>query len=342
MTQGVIRAASGGASRMIPDAACHAEGFVVSQIDTTIGEAKRQRQSAASQLRRWLYRDAAWAHLLLFPTYIGLFGLVLGPIVAGFVISFFRWDIITPPEFIGLGNYQGLIRDDFFWKALRNTLYYVVGSIPPAIALALLLALALNQPLRGRAIFRTVYFIPVVSSTVAIAVLWGWMYNTQIGLFNYLLSFLGLPRIPWISSETWAMPAVIIMSVWKGLGYNMILFLAGLQGIPEDYYEAAKIDGASAFRRFRDITLPLLSPTTFLVAILAIISSFQVFEQTYILTGGGPSSSTLTVVLMIFLRGFQDFRMGYASALAYILFAIVFMVTLLQWRLQRRWVHYDL
>jgi multiple sugar transport system permease protein len=266
----------------------------------------------------------------------------LGPVIAGFVLSFFRWDIITSPVFIGSGNYQELASDDLFWKALRNTVYYVVGSIPPAIALALLLALALNQPLRGRAIFRTAFFLPVVSSTVAVAVLWGWMFNTQIGLFNHLLSFVGIPRVPWITSETWAMPAVIIMSVWKGLGYNMILFLAGLQGVPEEYYEAAKIDGAGSLRRFWDITLPLLSPTTFLIVILSVISSFQVFEQTYILTGGGPSNSTLTLVLMIFYRGFQDFRMGYASAIAYVLFTIVFMVTLIQWRFQKRWVHYDL
>ena len=182
----------------------------------------------------------------------------------------------------------------------------------------------------------------MVSSTVAIAVLWGLLYNTQVGFLNYVLVRLGFDRVPWITSETWAMPSVIIMSVWKGLGYNMILFLAGLQSIPEEYYEAASIDGAGAWRRFRDITLPLLSPTTFLVVVLSIITSFQVFEQTYFLTGGGPSWSTLTLVLMIFFRGFQDFRMGYASAIAYVLFAIVFVITLIQWRLQRRWVHYEL
>lgn len=308
---------------------------------TTVEPRTWQQQGLTRRLRRWWYGDAVWAHLLLLPTYVGLFGLVLGPVIAGFAISFFRWDIITPPNFIGLGNYRELVHDELFWKTLRNTIFYVVGSIPPTIVLSLLLALALNQPLRGRVIFRTVYFIPVVSSTVAIAVLWGWLYNTQIGLLNYFLSFLGIDKIPWITSETWSMPSVIIMSVWKGLGYYMILFLAGLQAIPEDYYEAAKIDGAGSLRRFRDITLPLLSPTTFLVLILAIISSFQVFEQTYILTAGGPSWSTLTLVLMIFLRGFQDFRMGYASAIAYILFLIVLLVTFIQWRLQRRWVHYD-
>jgi multiple sugar transport system permease protein len=265
---------------------------------------------------------------------------VLGPVLGGFAISFFRWDIITPPEFIGTGNYQTLVGDPLFWQALRNTLFYVIGAIPPAIVISLVLALALNQPLRGRTIFRTAYFLPVVSSTVAVAVLWGWMFNTQIGLLNYLLGLVGIPKVPWITSEVWAMPSVIIMSVWKSLGYNLILFLAGLQAIPNDYYEAAKIDGASAFRRFWDITLPLLSPTTFLIVVLSIIASFQVFEQTYILTGGGPANSTLTLVLMIFYRGFQDFRMGYASAIAYVLFLMVFLVTLVQWRLQKRWVHY--
>lgn len=295
-----------------------------------------------SRLRRWRHSDAPWAHLLLLPTYVGLFGLVLGPVIAGFVLSFFRWNIISDPVFIGWGNYRELSQDDQFWQALRNTVYYVVGTIPPAVAISLALALALNQPLRGRALFRTTYFLPVVSSTVAVAVLWGWMYNTQIGLFNYLLGLVGIPKVPWITSETWAMPAVIIMSVWKSLGYNMILFLAGLQSIPQDYYEAAEIDGAGSFRRFWDITLPLLSPTTFLVVILSVIASFQVFEQTYILTGGGPANSTLTLVLMIFYSGFQDFRMGYASAIAYVLFSLVFIVTMIQWRFQKRWVHYGL
>jgi multiple sugar transport system permease protein len=283
-----------------------------------------------------------WAHLLLIPTYIGLFGLVLGPVLAGFYISFHRWDVVTPAKYVGLDNYRTLAHDELFWKSLRNTVYYVVGSIPPGVVLALLLAVALNQPLRGRVFFRTLYFIPVVSSTVAIAVLWGWIYNTQVGLLNYLISLVGFGKVPWISSETWAMPSVIILSVWKGLGYNMILFLAGLQSIPQEYYEAASIDGASAWRRFRDVTLPLLSPTTFLVIILSVIASFQVFEQTYILTAGGPSWSTLTLVLLIFFRAFQDFRMGYASAIAYVLFAITFAVTLVQWRLQRRWVHYEI
>ena len=315
----------------------------MSQVRPTAAAVATTRSGhAVSTWRRWWYRDAIWAHLLLLPTYIGLFGLVLGPVVAGFVISFFRWDIVTSAEFIGLDNYATLVDDDLFWKAMRNTAYYVVGSIPPGVALALLLALALNQPLRGRVLFRTAYFLPVVSSTVAIAVLWGWIYNTQIGLLNYFVTRLGLDRIPWITSETWAMPSVIIMSVWKGLGYNMILFLAGLQSIPEEYYEAASIDGASAWRRFRDITLPLLSPTTFLVVVLSIIGSFQVFEQTYILTSGGPSWSTLTLVLLIFQRGFLDFRMGYASAMAYVLFAVVFLITLIQWRMQRRWVHYEM
>lgn len=302
----------------------------------------RSGSRAAAIVRGWWHRDAAWAHLLLLPTYVGLFGLVLGPVVAGFVISFFEWDVVTPAEYIGLDNYATLVQDDLFWRSLRNTAYYVLGSIPPGVILALGLALALNQPLRGRVLFRTAYFLPVVSSTVAIAVLWGWLYNTQVGLLNYLLMLVGLPKVPWITSDTWAMPSVILMSVWKGLGYNMILFLAGLQAIPHEYLEAASIDGAGTWRRFRDITLPLLSPTTFLVVVLSVIGSFQVFEQTYILTGGGPSWSTLTLVLMIFFRGFQDFRMGYASAIAYILFAIVFVITLVQWRMQRRWVHYDL
>ncbi len=243
----------------------------------------------ARAIKRWWHSDAPWAHVLLFPTYIGLFGLVLGPVIAGFVISFFKWDIVTPAEYVGLRNYDELMHDELFWKTLRNTAAYVAGTIPLGVALALGLAIALNQPIRGRLTFRTVYFLPIVSSTVSIAVLWGWIYNTQVGILNYLLSLVGIDRVPWITSEEWAMPAVVIMSVWQSLGYNMILFLAGLQAIPQDYYEAASLDGASAWKRFWNITLPLLSPTTFLVVILSVISSFQVFEQTYILTGGGPA-----------------------------------------------------
>lgn len=293
-----------------------------------------------SRTERLLQSENLWGYLFLAPSLVGLFGFTLGPVAAAFVLSFFRWDVVTPPVFVGLGNYETLVRDPLFWKTLRNTLYYVVGVIPPAMVISFLLAVALNQRLVGRTVFRIVYFMPVVSSTVAIAILWAWLYNTEFGLINFVLRSVGLPKIPWLSSSDWAMPAIIVMSVWKTLGYDMVLFLAGLQGIPNEYYEAAKIDGANGLQTLWYVTVPLLTPTTFLVLVLSVVGSFQVFEQTYVMTAGGPAWSTLTIVLLIFFRAFQDFRMGSAAALAYVLFAIILVFTLAQIRLQRRWVHY--
>jgi multiple sugar transport system permease protein len=296
-----------------------------------------------ARLSRLTGRDAFWAHLFLLPTYVGLFGLVFGPVVAGFFISFTRWDIVSPPTYIGLRNYQLLFdpSGERFVQSLWNTVYYVVGVVPPSVVLPLLLAVAVNR-IRAQTLVRTVYFLPTVCAGVSIAILWAWLYNTQFGFLNWLLSWFGLPKVPWLSDTTWAMPAVIIMSVWRGLGYPMVLYLAGLQGIPEEYYEAAKIDGAGGWQVFRHVTIPLISPTSFFILVLSIIGSFQVFEQTYIMTQGGPSFSTMTIVLLLFNRGFYDFRMGLASAMAYVLFAIILVFTFVQFQLQRRWVHYEI
>jgi multiple sugar transport system permease protein len=297
-----------------------------------------------SPLRLWLQRliwgDGFWALVLLFPTFLGL-GIVLGSVVGGLVISFTRWDILTKPEWVGIGNYIQMIQDDeLFRKSLLNTFYFTIGVVPLGTVLSLLAAVIMNQKLRGQSFFRTVYFLPTVCSGIAIALLWAWLYNTQFGLINYMLKSVGLPKISWLGDRRWAMISVIIMTIWRGLGYNMILFLAGLQGIPQEYYEAAIIDGASRWQVFRRITLPLLSPTTFFVVVLSMIGSFQVFEATYIMTQGGPYYATYTMVLLIFNQGFQWFRMGYASALAYILFAIILVITLTQIKLEKRWVHY--
>ena len=296
-----------------------------------------------NRFERWRQGDDFWAHLFLLPTYLGMVGLVLGPVLAGFVISFFRWDVISPPVFIGIRNYTDLFDParERFLQALGNTIYYVVGAVPSSLVISLLLAMALNR-IRGQTLFRTIYFLPSVCAGVAIATLWAWLFNTQFGFINWVLSWFGLPKVPWLSDSNWAMPSIIIMSVWQGLGYPIVLFLAGLQGIPEEYYEAARIDGAGNWQLFRYVTLPLLSPTTFLILVLSIIGSFQVFEQTYIMTQGGPSFSTTTIVLMIVYRGFQDFKMGLAAAMAYILFAIVLLWTIIQFWLQRRWVHYGM
>ncbi len=292
-------------------------------------------------------REMRAAFLFLLPNVIGFLVFMIGPLLSSLGFSLLKWNLLTPPEFKGLGNYAALLQDAEFWRSLKATFYYLGGSVPLGIVLSLALALALNQPIRGIRFFRTVYFIPVVSSMVAVALMWRWMYNPNSGVLNFMLNqvfrALRLPLVApdWLQSPVWAMPAIIFMSVWKGMGYNMVLFLAGLQGIPRHLYEAAEIDGASSQRQFWRITLPLLTPTTFFVLIMSIIGSFQVFEQAYIMTQGGPVRSTVTTVYYIYENGFQWHKMGYASSVAWALFALILVVTLVQWRLQDRWVFYE-
>ncbi len=292
-------------------------------------------------------REMRAAFLFLLPNVIGFVVFMIGPLLSSLGFSLLKWNLLTPPEFKGLSNYIALFQDEQFWRSLKATFYYLGGSVPLGIVLSLALALALNQPIKGIRFFRTVYFIPVVSSMIAVALMWRWMYNPTSGILNFMLNRLfDALRLPitapdWLQSPVWAMPAIIFMSVWKGMGYNMVLFLAGLQGIPRHLYEAAEIDGASGQRQFWRITLPLLTPTTFFVLIMSIIGSFQVFEQAYIMTRGGPVRSTVTTVYYIYENGFQWHKMGYASTVAWALFAMILAVTLVQWRFQDRWVFYE-
>lgn len=285
-------------------------------------------------------REAAWAYLFLAPFFLGLLFFILGPVLAAFAISFSAWDLLSPPRWIGLGNYREMLGDRLFWIALKNTIYFTAVSVPVTLVLALGLAALMNRKLRGISLLRAIYFFPVTASIVAVSLLWAWMYTPDFGIINYLLSLVGLPKVNWLVDPKMAMPSVIIMSVWRGLGFNIVVFLAGLQSIPRDLYEAAELDGAGGWAQFWQITVPLLTPTLFFAAIMALISSFQVFEQTYIMTQGGPGNATLTLVYQIFLNGFTYLRMGYASALSFVLFAILFVITIIQVRLQTRWVHY--
>lgn len=285
-------------------------------------------------------RESAWAYLFLAPFFIGLIFFIIGPVVAAFAISFTAWDLLSPPRWIGLQNYQELANDRLFWIALKNTLYFTGVSVPVTLLLALGLAGLMNRKLPGIEALRAIYFFPVTASIVAVSLLWAWMYTPDFGVINYLLSYVGIPKINWLVDPRMAMPSVIIMSIWRGLGFNIVVFLAGLQSIPRDLYEAAALDGASGWQQFRQITVPLLTPTIFFATIMAIIASFQVFEQTYIMTQGGPGNATLTLVYQIFLNGFTYLRMGYASALSFILFAILFAITIVQVQFQRKWVHY--
>lgn len=292
--------------------------------------------------RRRRLNEIALAYLFLLPTLLGLLFFSLGPVVAGFLVSFTNWNILLPPQWVGLENYQALVDQELPRKVLWNTFYYTIFNVPLNMALALGVALLLNQRLRFVSLYRAIYFLPVVSSTVAASLIWAWLFSPNFGPINYFLDLIGIAGPPWLGSTRWAMPAVIIMSVWKGFGTNMLIFLAGLQGIPQEMMEAAMIDGAGRWQRFWRVTWPLLSPTTFFVLVISCIASFQVFEQVFIMTEGGPAYATTVLGLFIYLNAFRYNNMGYAAAAAYILFAIILVITLLQFRLQGRWTNYDL
>lgn len=300
-----------------------------------------QSRASSRRIPRHVLQENLWAYCFLLPALVGLIGLTIIPIIVSFLLSFTDWDALGTPNIVGLRNVITLLQDPIFWRALLNTIYFTLVSVPVGMLLSLLLAMALNRALPGMGTFRTIFLIPVISSTVATALLWGLMMDPYIGLLNYLLKLVGIPPQGWLGSTSQAMPSIILIAVWKSLGYNMILFLAGLQGIPEELYEAARIDGATRWREFRYVTLPMLTPTIFFVLVITLISSFQVFDQTYVLTKGGPQNATITLVYYVYQTGFQQLRMGYASALAYVLFFITLGVVLVQWKTQGRWVFYQ-
>jgi multiple sugar transport system permease protein len=264
------------------------------------------------------------------------------PVLAALLLSFSDFDIyaLGNPDhlrFIGLQNYVDLLHNPLFWKALGNTFYFVLVGGPLSVAVSLGAALLINSKLvRFKGIFRTAFFVPVVTTLVAVAVVWRYLYHPHYGLLNYGLSLLGLDPIDWLGDPNWAMPAIILLAIWKNFGYNMIIFIAGLQNIPEHLYEAARIDGANAWHQFWHITLPMLSPTFLFIGIITMIGYFQLFAEPYVMTQGGPSNSTVSVVLLMYEEGFRWWNMGYASAVAFILFAVIMSATLLQLTLRKR------
>jgi multiple sugar transport system permease protein len=288
-------------------------------------------------------RNTLTAVAFLLPNITGFMIFSALPVVASLFISFFDWPVLGDIKFIGFENYRRLLLDDpIFWKVFFNTVYYSVGYVSLNIIIAMSIALWLtsrNAIFRG--LFRAVFFIPVVTPLVAIAMIWRWLYNPDFGLINQFLSIFKVPSIQWLGTVEWAMPAIIIMSVWQGFGYNMVIFIAGIEGIPRTLIEASIIDGASAWRRFWGIRLPLLSPSLFFATVMTVITSFQVFDQTFIMTAGGPYNATSTMVLYLYYTGFQYYRLGQASAIAWILFATIFLITLVQMRYQKEWVHYE-
>jgi multiple sugar transport system permease protein len=264
------------------------------------------------------------------------------------IISFTKWDLLSGNiQFVGFDNYIQLAKDTYFWKYCGNTIY-MMASIPLGMAGSLILALALNQKLKGIVIFRTLYFLPTLCSGVAIYMLWRLIYNPEFGLLNAgIAKFgeiigLGLKGPNWLQDEAWAKPALIIMGVWQSVGgFNMILYLAALQGVPRDLYDAAEVDGANAWQKFWAVTWPQISPTTFFIAIMSIIGGFQAgFDPAYVMTGGGPNGSTTTIIYYLFNNAFKWYQMGYAAAIAWVLFTIIFLFTMLQWRYYGKTVHY--
>jgi len=265
------------------------------------------------------------------------------PVVASFLMSFTDFDIYSLADssnarFVGLENYKNLLSDPLFWKAMRNTLYFVFVGVPLSLIVSLGTALLLNSKLiRFMSLFRLAYFLPVVTTLVAVAVVWRYIYHPSFGLVNYLLSFMGIGAVDWLGNPKWAMLALILMAVWKNFGYNMIIFIAGLQNIPPELYESARIDGAGKWQELLHITLPMLLPTTIFVSIITIIGYFQLFAEPYVMTQGGPMNATLSIVLLMYQEGFRWWRMGYSAALAFVLFLILFIATLVQLRLQKHY-----
>lgn len=295
-----------------------------------------RRPGAFSGVRR---EETLAGYLFLLPNLIGFLLFSLLPIIATFGLTLTDWNLLGKWNFVGLDNFRKLATDDLFWQTARNTVVYTLGAVPIGVFIAFWLALLLNRKMRGVVFFRTVFFLPHVTLTVAIAIVWSWIYHPELGLINYLLGLIGIDGPRWLQSTTWAMPAIIVMSNWKGIGYAMLVFLAGLQAIPQDLHEAATIDGASWFQRLRHITVPLLTPTTFFILVTSFIGAMQAFDQFYVMTQGGPAYATTTLVMYIFQNGFQFFQMGYAAAIAVVLFAVIFAITALQWRFGKAWVH---
>lgn len=290
--------------------------------------------------RRSRRRGMGWGLLFASPYLLHLVALTAWPLLASLAFAFTSYDMVNPPQWVGVDNFVRLANDPMFWRTLANTAYFAVLFVPLQTGLALLLAIALNQKLKGMAFLRGAYFIPVISSWVVVAFVADAVFNSRFGIANQMLEWFGLPKQDWLQDPHLVIPVLVLVAVWKGVGYMAVLFLAGLQSIPEEQYEASTLDGANAGQRLRHITLPWISGTTFLVLILTIIQTLQSFDQVFVMTDGGPNGASELSVLYLYRQGFEYFQMGYASAIAWVLLALIMLLTLIQFRLQKKWVHY--
>ncbi|MFJ2298848.1 carbohydrate ABC transporter permease [Oerskovia paurometabola] len=306
-----------------------------------------QRQSTSSRSR---WRNRGWVLFFLLPSAVPLVVFTLAPMVNSLWVSLHDWNLVSPMKWVGLDNYADLLTSGDTWRVLGNTLFYILGYLPLVYVGGLGLAMLLNRALKGRTFFRAAYFLPVITSWVVVALVWQWLLNPSNGLVNQLVQPVldginglfgtDMTAPGWWTDPQWAMPSVILASAWKDLGFVMVILLAGLQAIPGDVLEAARVDGAGAWKRFWHITFPLLSPSTFFVLVISLINGFQVFDQVYVMTGGGPSGASQVVVGQIYDLTFRYGRAGDASALSWILFVLILIVTALQMRGQRRWVNH--
>lgn len=294
--------------------------------------ARTTRSHHGRDLQGWLF---------IGPLILGIVAFQVVPVIVSLYASVTDWDGMTTPQFVGAENYSGLAEDPFFWQTLRNTALFTFGAIPLTVVLALVLAILCNgKGSIGNAVFRTAYFTPYVTSVVAISLVWN-QFLTPRGVLNSILAVFGIEGPAWLADSRFALLAVIVVAVWQGVGYPMVILLAGLQGIPTSLYEAARVDGASPWRQFWSVTLPMLTPQIFFVLITQFITSFQVFGIVFVMTHGGPGNATNVYIYYLFQNAFTFGRLGYASAMAWVLFVIIALVTVVQWRLQKKWVFYN-
>jgi len=291
---------------------------------------------------RFQTHEALWGHIFLLPWAIGLIVFIIGPIIASAYFSLTEYTVMTPPQWVGIANYQkAFFGDKQFWPSLYRTLIYSLAVVPLGLAGSLAMATLLNQRVKGTSIFRTIFFLPSLTPAVALAVLWTWLFHPTVGPINLILSWVGIEGPGWLGSKDWAMTALIIISLWAAIGgNNMLIFLAGLQGVPQELYEAADIDGARAWAKFRHVTLPMISPTLLFNLILGIIGALKVFTLAFVATQGGPSYATWFLALHIYRQAFEYFRMGYGSALAWVFVVLLLAFTYIQMNSSRRWVYY--
>lgn len=289
-----------------------------------------------------LKKESAIAWFFLAPALVSIFLFFVLPVISAFILSFTDFDIyalgdLSVARFVGLSNYLTIFQTPLFWTSLKNTFYFVLVGGPLSVAVSLCMALLVNSKLAMyKPLFRTVYFLPVVTSLVAVAIVWRYLYHPAHGLLNVVISWFGVSPVDWLGNPATAMPAIILLAVWKNFGYNMLIFIAGLQNIPDELYEASHIDGAGMWRQFVDITIPLLAPTTLFVVMITAIGYFQLFAEPYVMTDGGPMNSTMSIVMMMYEQGFRWWSMGYAAAIAFVLFIIVLVFSAIQFAVQRR------